>query len=87
MRGRVSTGGHHCATCFCPRRLAGDRGRVKGLSMPPQVRDGRTLVPFRALAESLGVTVFWDEAERAVRANDGQTKSSYRQSTDRPGEW
>ncbi len=42
--------------------------------VPPQVRDGRTLVPFRALAESFGVTVFWDEAERAVRANDGQTK-------------
>lgn len=34
--------------------------------VPPQIIDGRTLVPARALAESLGATVEWDEGNKSV---------------------
>ncbi len=34
--------------------------------VPPQVINGRTLVPARALAEALGATVGWDAAKNAV---------------------
>lgn len=34
--------------------------------VPPQIIDGRTLVPARALAEALGATVTWDAEKRAV---------------------
>lgn len=34
--------------------------------VPPQIIDGRTLVPARALAEALGASVEWDEGNNAV---------------------
>ena len=34
--------------------------------VPPQIIDGRTLVPARALAEALGASVEWDGVENAV---------------------
>lgn len=34
--------------------------------VPPQIIDGRTLVPARALAEALGATVDWDSSNQAV---------------------
>jgi len=34
--------------------------------VPPQIIDGRTLVPARFLAEALGATVKWDHENRAV---------------------
>jgi len=34
--------------------------------VPPQIIDGRTLVPARALAEALGASVDWDGVENAV---------------------
>lgn len=37
----------------------------------PSIQNGRTLVPFRALAERLNVTVDWDGAGRTVTAGDG----------------
>lgn len=37
--------------------------------VPPQIINGRTLVPARVLAESLGATVSWDEASRTVVVN------------------
>ncbi|NPV92511.1 MAG: copper amine oxidase N-terminal domain-containing protein [Firmicutes bacterium] len=34
--------------------------------VPPQVINGRTMIPARALAEALGAKVEWDAAQRAV---------------------
>ena len=36
--------------------------------VPPMIVDGRTLVPVRALFESLGATVDWDDATQTVTA-------------------
>lgn len=45
---------------------------IDGLPVPfdaqPAIRDGRTLVPFRALAEALNVNVTWDAAAQTVHA-------------------
>lgn len=41
-------------------------GSKPQFDVQPQIVDGRTLVPFRALAESLGAQVAWDEATRQV---------------------
>jgi spore germination protein len=37
----------------------------------PVVENGRTLVPFRAIGEALGVQVHWDNANRRVIAEKG----------------
>ena len=34
--------------------------------VPPEIRDGRTMIPIRALAEPLGAGVGWDQATRQV---------------------
>lgn len=39
--------------------------------VPPQVINGRTMVPARFLAEALGATVAWDEAQNAVVVTGG----------------
>lgn len=39
----------------------------------PVIQEGRTLVPFRALAERLNVPVYWDGATGTVRAGEGKT--------------
>lgn len=39
--------------------------------VPPQVINGRTLVPARVLAEALGASVAWDEAQNAVVVTGG----------------
>ncbi len=36
--------------------------------VPPVIEHGRTLVPFRAIGEALGVMVHWDNANRRVIA-------------------
>jgi len=45
---------------------------IDGLPVPfdaqPAIRDGRTLVPFRALADALNVNVTWDAAAQTVHA-------------------
>lgn len=40
----------------------------------PVIVDGRTLVPFRAIAETLGARVGWNEASQTVTANDGRNQ-------------
>lgn len=45
-------------------------GAPLALDVPPVVRDGHTLVPFRAIAEELNVNVRWDAAAQTVRATD-----------------
>lgn len=39
----------------------------------PFIQNGRTLVPFRAIAEALNVKVTWDGKTRIVSATDGKT--------------
>lgn len=49
--------------------------QVDGLSVsfdtPPLLENGRTLVPFRAIAEALQVSVTWDEKNKTINATDG----------------
>lgn len=40
---------------------------------PPILREGRVLVPFRAIAETLGVEVHWNGETREVHASDEET--------------
>ncbi|HEY3366522.1 MAG TPA: stalk domain-containing protein [Symbiobacteriaceae bacterium] len=37
--------------------------------VPPTIVDGRTLVPFRAIAEALGITVTWHQETRSIDAS------------------
>ncbi|MBE3582028.1 MAG: copper amine oxidase N-terminal domain-containing protein [Thermoanaerobacteraceae bacterium] len=39
----------------------------------PVIQNGRTLVPFRAIAEALNIKVTWDDAAQTVNASDGKT--------------
>ncbi len=40
---------------------------------PPVIKDGRTLVPMRAIFEALGVEILWDDATKTVTATKGDT--------------
>ena len=46
-------------------------GQTLATDVPPIIRDGRTLVPFRAIFEALGASVEWDPAANAVRGFNG----------------
>lgn len=46
-------------------------GNVVKSDVPPQIIDGRTMVPARPLAEALGATVQWDDANYAVVVTGG----------------
>ena len=39
---------------------------TKEIDVPPMILSGRTMVPARVIAESLGATVNWDNASRTV---------------------
>jgi minor extracellular serine protease Vpr len=41
-------------------------GETKALDSPPVIKNGRTLLPIRAVIESLGGTIDWDGTERKV---------------------
>lgn len=41
--------------------------------VPPLIHQGRTMVPFRAIAEALNLTVNWDEQTRTVTTTGGGT--------------
>lgn len=48
-------------------------GQVLATEIPPIIEDGRTLVPLRAIFESLEAEVGWDPTQRKVTATKGQT--------------
>ena len=48
-------------------------GLAVTFDVPPVNQDGRTLVPFRAVAAALNVQVNWDGNTRTVSAMDGET--------------
>lgn len=49
-------------------------GYLLELSHPPQIVEGRTMVPLRALAETFGMDVSWDGEKRAVTLRNGETR-------------
>lgn len=51
-------------------------GLPVAFDVSPLLQNGRTMVPFRALAEALNIAVTWDEATRTVRAAGGSTSIS-----------
>lgn len=40
--------------------------RAATLELPPVLKDGRTMLPYRAVAQALGALVFWDNATQCV---------------------
>jgi len=51
-------------------RVVVDGSELK-LDVPGQIRDGRTLVPFRAIFERLGADVTWDPKKKVIEASRG----------------
>ena len=47
-------------------KVAYVNGDAKTIDAAPEIRGGRTLVPVRFIAESLGLTVDWDDESRSV---------------------
>lgn len=46
-------------------------GKDIAFDVSPIIKDGRTLVPFRSIAEALGATVEWDQASSMVKMAKG----------------
>ncbi len=46
-------------------------GRALSFDVPPVIEAGRVLVPFRTIAQNLGVSVHWNEDTRTVEATQG----------------
>jgi hypothetical protein len=42
--------------------------------VPPQIINGRTLVPFRLIAEAININVSWDGKTRVISASDGNIR-------------
>lgn len=47
-------------------------GEEPSFEVPPFIRDGSTLVPFRAISEALKADVSWDPEERSVTVTRGE---------------
>lgn len=48
-------------------------GKEVKFDTPPVISSGRTLIPVRAIAASLGATVLWDESEQKITIQKGTT--------------
>lgn len=48
-------------------------GQALTMDVPPTVRDGRTLVPMRAIFEALGAKVSWDPETKRITGSRGTT--------------
>ena len=51
-------------------------GNKISFDQQPVIREGRTLVPMRAIFEALGAAVDWDETERVASSSKGNTSVS-----------
>ena len=51
-------------------------GNKVEFDVAPVINDGRTLVPVRAIFESIGAKVTWDDATKTVFSDMGDTKIS-----------
>ena len=74
----VSGDANKTFTQSAPPQLEGVTLYVEGnfiySDVPPTIRDGRTLIPMRALLETMNANVTWDEASATATANDGMTE-------------
>jgi hypothetical protein len=50
------------------------KGAIIKFDTPPVIKEGRTLIPIRALAEGFGASVAWDQAEQKVTVQKGEIK-------------
>ena len=50
------------------------KGRTMKFDTPPVIKDGRTLIPVRALTEAFGATVAWDPADAKGYYSNGTTQ-------------
>jgi nicotinamide riboside kinase len=50
------------------------KGKTIKFDTPPVIKDGRTLIPVRALSEAFGATVAWDPVEQKVTISNGTTQ-------------
>ena len=55
-------------------KQANNKGVMTTLDVPPQIKEGRTLVPLRFIAESLDKNVEWKNDTRTVIINDKSDK-------------
>lgn len=44
-------------------------GEIIDFDVEPQIINGRTMVPMRAIFETLGATVLWDEETETITSN------------------
>jgi hypothetical protein len=51
-------------------------GKLQNYEQPPVIRDGSTLVPLRAIFESMGAAVAWDSATQTATGRKGNTTIS-----------
>ena len=51
-------------------------GQILSFDVPPQLVNGRTMVPMRAIFENLGATVNWEQATQTVTSIKGTTTIS-----------
>ncbi|MBS3976138.1 MAG: copper amine oxidase [Syntrophomonadaceae bacterium] len=64
----------HQATASPPLITVLLDGRPVPFDVPPQIINGRTLVPFRLLAEAINISVNWNDVTRTISASDGTTR-------------
>ncbi|MBS4006921.1 MAG: hypothetical protein KGZ45_00605 [Clostridium sp.] len=65
-------GGNGLAEAASPIRVTVD-GRELAMDVPPTVRNGRTLVPMRAIFEALGARVSWEAQTKKITGTRGTT--------------
>jgi len=65
-------GNNGLAEAATPIRVSVD-GRELAMDVPPTVRNGRTLVPMRAIFEALGARVSWDSQTKRITGTRGAT--------------
>jgi len=56
-----------------PTMIKNDETKIE-LDSPPVIKNSRTLLPIRAVAEALGAQVSWNEAERKVTITSTGTR-------------
>jgi hypothetical protein len=68
----VILGAASLALAYTPIKLLINGNSIQ-CDVPPQIIDGRVLVPARFVAEALGATVSWDDANQTVIINSSST--------------